>query len=684
MIRYANLFLLATALACVSNGQTNPPAAPDRADSYYNYAMGHLYAELAGAYGNRGDYVNKAIEHYRVALREDPSAGFLAEELTDLYIQAGRLRDAIGEAEEMLKQNPDNIDARRILGRIYTRMIGDPQQGKINEEMLRKSVEQYQKITDKDPKDVDAWLTLGRLYKAGNNSADAEKAYDKALALDPDNEDALTGLAIVYSDLGDTAKAIEKLKQLTDRNPNPRTLMALASSYEQMRDWKSAAMVLRRAMELQPDNPRLKRALAQDVLFSEDYDEALKLYSELSAEDPRDPQPQLRIADIYRQKRDFPKAHAALEKARQIDGNSLEVRYDEVNLLDTEGKDEEAVALLKGILEDTAKKSYSASEKANRTMLLERLGFLYRGLSKYPQAVECFRQIAALDPDSGAKAAAQVIDSLRMGKDFKQAQQEGEAALKKYPEERVIKLTYASVLADMGKTDQAAGIIRPLLSGSSAHDRDTWLALAQVYERGKRYSEETKALDEAAKLSTSKQDRATVDFMRGAMFERMKDYDRAEAEFRKVLEADPENSGALNYLGYMLADRNVRLEEAQKLISRALELEPDNGAYLDSLAWVNYRLNKLSDAENLLVRALEKIGDDPTVHDHLGDVYFKQGRTRDAILQWQTSLKEWESAAQPDLDPAEVAKVNKEAGKRARAPGSRKRRQAVERPFRPA
>ena len=84
----------------------------------------------------------------------------------------------------------------------------------------------------------------------------------------------------------------------------------------------------------------------------------------------------------------------------------------------------------------------------------------------------------------------------------------------------------------------------------------------------------------------------------------------------------------------MLADRNVRLDEAQKLISRALELDPENGAYLDSLGWVYYRLNRLEDAEHALVRALAKsgIGQDPTVHDHLGDVYLKLGRPRTPSL----------------------------------------------------
>ena len=94
--------------------------------------------------------------------------------------------------------------------------------------------------------------------------------------------------------------------------------------------------------------------------------------------------------------------------------------------------------------------------------------------------------------------------------------------------------------------------------------------------------------------------------MRGAMYEKMNNLDAAEAQFRKVLEINPQNAGAMNYLGYMLADRNIRLQEAFKLIAKAVELEPNNGAYLDSLGWVNFRLGKLDEAETALRRAWKK------------------------------------------------------------------------------
>jgi len=147
--------------------------------------------------------------------------------------------------------------------------------------------------------------------------------------------------------------------------------------------------------------------------------------------------------------------------------------------------------------------------------------------------------------------------------------------------------------------------------------------------------------------------------MRGAMYERMKKYEQAEAEFRKLLAKNPRNASALNYLGYMLADRDVRLEEALELVQRALELDPYNGAYLDSLGWVYYRMGKLEEAERYLRQALERVPRDPTVNDHLGDVYFRQGKLKEAIAQWQISLKEWEASSKAELDPDEVAKVQK-------------------------
>jgi len=649
---------LLLALLPASGAQAATPVSTDqRAEAYYNYAMGHLYAELAGAFGNRSEYVNKAIEHYKQAIKADPGTRFLSDELSDLYLQSGKIQLAVNEAQERIKRDPADLDARRLLGRIYARMIGDVRAKSIKENMLKQAIEQCEKISELDPRDLDSWLMLGRLYKIGQNSLSAEKAYKKVLELDPSNEDALTGLAMVYSDLGDAKSASQMLRRVTDKNPTLRTLTALATTYEQMREYAQAAEALQRALKFAPGNFEIRRALAQNLMLSERLDEALKIYEELAKQDPQDVQVQLRLSQLYRQQRAFDKAREASQRARKIEPDNLEIRYNEVNLLDAEGKTAEAIEELKSILEATARREYEPPERSNRVIFLERLGLLYRSADQPEKAVEAFRAIGQLDPDLGARSAAQVIETYRLAKMYSKAEQEADAARAKYPNDRMVRLIRASVLADTGKAEKAAAELKTLLTGKD--DRDTYMALAQVWDKAKNYAEMAKALDMAEKFSNSREVKEGVVFLRGAMFERMKKYAESEAEFKKVIEWNPKNASALNYLGYMLADRNVRLEEARSLIARALELEPQNGAYLDSMGWVYFRMGKLEEAETYLLRALEKTSRDPAIHDHLGDVYYKQGKLKEAIAQWELSLKAWESSPPSEVDHAEIAKVAK-------------------------
>ena len=118
---------------------------------------------MAATSGNRSDYVNKAIDNFRLAMKEDPSASFLVEDIAELYRVSGRIREAVEEAQTALKTNPDDLNARRVLAHIYAQQIGDAQANHIDEGMARRAVEQYKIITEKDPKDVESLVMLGRL-----------------------------------------------------------------------------------------------------------------------------------------------------------------------------------------------------------------------------------------------------------------------------------------------------------------------------------------------------------------------------------------------------------------------------------------------------------------------------------------------------------------------------------------
>jgi tetratricopeptide (TPR) repeat protein len=656
MHKAALAMLMISGVAAFGQSQSNAASASnkvDRASAYYHYTLAHMYAELASVSPNRGDYVNQAIANYKEAIKADPETPMLSEELSEIYIGANRLREAENDANDALKKNPNDVNALRLLARIYTRQIGDAQQNRVDEAMLRKAIDQYQKITRIDTKDVDSWLMLGRLQKIAQNSVDAQNAYKKVLEIEPENEEALTGLAVVYADLGDTKAAADLLKKLAEKNPSARSLRALAGTYEQMREYGQAADTLKRLLELSPPEAAdLKRALAQDLVNAERYSDALKTYQELVGDDPTNGESYLRMSQIYVQLKDYPKARENYEQAHKIDAENIEIRYQLVSILQAEDKMPEAIQLLKDILDSTGKRQ---AERPIRINLLEQLARMYQLSDQTAPAVDALRQIVELDPERGPRVSSAIVEMYELGKDFPKAEQEASAAVAKWPTDRNVRLTRAMLLAELGKTDAAAADVKKLFDGKT--DRDTYLSLAEVYNKGKRWDDMTKALDAAEKLSESKDEKEGIWSKRGEMYEKMNKVDLAEEEFRKILNGSPKNAFALNYLGYMLADRNLRLQESLGLINQALAVDPNNGAFLDSLGWVYFKLGRMDEAEDNMRRAVEHTPHDPSIRDHYGDVLLRQAKVKEAIAEWQVSLKEWESSSPSELDQALVAKV---------------------------
>jgi len=456
--------------------------------------------------------------------------------------------------------------------------------------------------------------------------------------------------------LGDTQAATDLLKKLAEKNPTPKSLRVLASAYEQMKEYALAAQALQRALETNPpDASDLKRQIAQYQTAAKQFDEALKTYQELAEDEPTDARTFLSMSQLYRERHDFANARKMSDKAKSIDPEDLDVRFNEVGLLEAEGKASEALEAMKSLVDSTAKRSYNQKEKGIRIELLERLAAMYRAVDQTQPAVDTFKQIIELEPQVGPQMTAEIIETYRSGKEYTKAEQEADAAVKKWPADRAVHIAHARVLADMGKLDPAVSEVKKLIDSKNEREMDQ--ELAQLYDKGKRFDDLAKALDAMEKLSPSQEEKETVWFMRGAMFEKMKKLEPAETEFRKILKVSPDSAGTLNYLGYMLADRNMRLNEALEMVTKALDQEPNNGAFLDSLGWVYYKLGKLPEAETNLRKAIEFTPRDATVHDHLGDVLLKEAKVREAVAQWEVSLKEWNASAPADLEPDEVAKV---------------------------
>src|SRR5215467_1989956 len=194
---------------------TSSPRKIDHAAAYYHYALAHMYEEQMAVYG-RSDLATKAIEEYRQAIEADPNSEYLTSGLAELYAKTGRIHDAVVEAQDIIKRDPNNLEARRLLGRIYLRSLGDMQAGNGSQSVLKLAIEQYEQIIRLQPDSMDDHLLLGRLYRLNNDLQKAENEFKTAVKLQPGSEEAVTTLAYLYNELGDTSRAAQVLSSVPD------------------------------------------------------------------------------------------------------------------------------------------------------------------------------------------------------------------------------------------------------------------------------------------------------------------------------------------------------------------------------------------------------------------------------------------------------------------------------------
>ncbi|WP_244295155.1 MULTISPECIES: tetratricopeptide repeat protein [Paracoccus] len=198
---------------------------------------------------------------------------------------------------------------------------------------------------------------------------------------------------------------------------------------------------------------------------------------------------------------------------------------------------------------------------------------------------------------------------------------------------RIDALARAERLGDAEKAALALTAAHPELAQG-------WIALGDMLRQQDKFAQAVPAYDKALDLigDASPEARWFPLYARGIALERSGQFPRAEADFRAALKIRPDSPQVLNYLGYSLVDRNEKLDEALALIQRAVELRPDDGYILDSLAWAYFRLGRYQEAVAPMERAVAAMASDSLVNDHMGDIYWMVGRKREAEIQWHRAL----------------------------------------------
>jgi len=651
--------------------------APDRSTAYFHLGMANIYEEQAVEMG-RQELVGRAVEEYKLALNADPGSPQLSDGLADLYFRTGRTHDAEVTARTLLKTSPNDIPAHRLLGRIYLRQLGDGSNAVSSNSpsgnVLDQAIAEFEKIVDLQPKSIEDRMVLGQLYTVKHLPQKAEEEFKTAQSIEPESEEVVLNLARLYAESGDLKRAAKVIEDVPVNDRSPKMEFALGAAYDQLKQTKDAITAYQRAADMDPGDAATIDALAQALQNDNQLDEAIKQFKDLSEADPENVEALVHISDIQRRQGKYEDALATIRKARKVDATSLEAGYSEGLLLDVLGRFDESAQTYEKMVDLTshANGAYTAEEKNSRSIFLERLAGVYQEQNKTEQAIATYQKMLELGGDSELRGLEGQVETYGTAKMYDKAldisrkavevAEKAAAASPKDPNLKGkvmdLKLMLAGALVEDGKNDDGVTLARSLLDNTD-HDRATWLRLGQFYTQMRRWKDADDAYTKATVLTNKKEDRTYLFFLKGALAERQKHYEPAEQLFRQALDLDPSSAMTLNYYGYMLADKGTRLPEALKFIRKAVEIEPMNGAYLDSLGWVYFKMGNYELAEENLRQAVDRDQSDPTVHDHLGDLYEKTGRIRLAAAQWELSLSEYAKSAAADIEPNDVAKVQK-------------------------
>lgn len=219
------------------------------------------------------------------------------------------------------------------------------------------------------------------------------------------------------------------------------------------------------------------------------------------------------------------------------------------------------------------------------------------------------------------------------------------------PMRRISELQLGLALAQTGEVEEARKHLKSLIDADPT-DLRSYLSYGSVLSDAKDYAEMAANYDRAVEVigNNVKPQNWSIFFQRGIAYERLKQWDKAEPNFLKALELNPDQPQVLNYLGYSWVDMNRNLDKGLEMIRKAVELRPDDGYIVDSLGWAYYRLGRFDAAVEELERATSLRAGDSTINDHLGDAYWRVGRKLEAGFQWKNALE-----LKPEL--AEIPKI---------------------------
>lgn len=573
--------------------------------------------------------------------------------LAELAITAppGDIDEAIDLASLALKIDPKNFGARRILARLFTFKSGLGSRS-LEQSSASRAVDEWKFVASLDPRYAEAWAFLSEFYERQDKKTELIEALEKwrssaapidsqfyqrmtggRASLAPEAATLKLGEALLKS--GRLQEAIDTLSVvIADEPENEEAIELLRQAIlaSQGSDSTKVISALQQAVYSSPDNFALTNLLAEAYARGGKPDEAARVLRDAAAKAAKaDPvlasEFYLALGDILDRSGSWSEAKAAYE-------NAISVR----RIGDSELSDEQKIFLLQAF-EKAIRSAKNAGKGDDALSVIERARKLFG-----PDDTFADRQLVAFYRESGKRQ--QALEAVRSQR-------------AKVPHDEGLARQEATILTELGRVDEAvsgyrkhlAGLANVGLTGSSNSEgtsvtiqrpaSDAFsnaLFISQLYGQAGRGREAVEAANQALLLARGSERRQIAKLSIATAQQMSGDHAAAESTLREILKESPGNPIALNNLGYFLLERDEKLEDALKLIRQALDTDPTNPSYLDSLGWAFYKLGKFGEAEMYLKEALRYDSASSAINEHLGDLYLKVGKPDAAKAQWQRAL----------------------------------------------
>jgi tetratricopeptide (TPR) repeat protein len=619
--------LIPFAAFALSASAGSPPPAPTpaaavlsaaetrRRDAVEWYLKGRLHAQESE--------FEDAIKDMRRAVELDPNDGSLHAEFADLLRDLSVSVEAEKEARIAARLSPDDPWVERVLGQILLAQAKD----RAGLEEAAAALKKANDLRPGDPSGAMAYAqTLLRLDRPKEAVTVLERALDRgrgpALPL-------LYGEALEKSGrFGDAEDVFESILRLDPENR--AASLGLLRVYERGRQWDKAIPLVQHYLKAQPSNLGLKVQYASLLLRARRFSEARKTLDEVLAADPGNREALRLYAGLLSETRETDKADELLRKLAALDPDDPDVPFRRaLNFVEARRLDE-AEKILQNLQTTLEKKGKKAPELAEVDGQLAYIAYLRKD---YDRATQLLERHLFNEDELNLQAFNLLVQIAR--------DREKPADGLKTAREAAAKSRSALVRATLGEfllrssseADKTEG--EKTLTDLAKESREGALAAADAWQRLEKYG---RAADTArAALETYREDPDLL-FRLAASLEREKKMAESVAAFEQLLSVRADHAAGLNYLGYMWAERGENLPRALELIRKAVELDPGNGAYLDSLGWAYYQLGNLDLAAKNLREASQLDPDDPTIEEHLGDLCEKRGEVGEARAHWKRAL----------------------------------------------